>query len=68
MKKKNVIADVHEFRKKFFPTSYKEELETELSDEERIERCFRQAVKKTYGFIQKAPNSPRVAQLEDLES
>lgn len=68
MKNKNIIADVHSFKKKFFPTSYREELETELSDEERIERCFRQAIKKTYGLVQQAPNSERVAQLEDLES
>lgn len=64
-----VIKSTHEFKKHFFPHTYKNELEQQLTDEEKVElllrRSFKQSAKAEY---KEPPKSIRVANIEDLEN
>lgn len=64
MKNNTVIKTVHEFKKHFFPNSYREELISELTDEEKMELIVRKSFKTSEI---EPPRSKRVANIEDIE-
>lgn len=64
MKENTIIKSVHEFKKHFFPYTYKQELISELTDEEKMELIVRRSLKNTESIPAK---SIKVANIEDLE-
>lgn len=66
--KSKPIRSIHEWKMKFFPTTYRQELEKNMNSNERIEYLVRKSIQTVTDRNLEEPQNQRIKLLEEAEN